>query len=223
MKLWTYAEARDKIEQELDIKEEKFITPEELLHIFNCAIDEAEAEVHNLFESYFLCEKTYELIKGQDRYPMPTDIYANKIKYLWFNDGIMRYQIKRLRDSIIPFADIPDIGYSFQIQHRDSTEGITLKLNPSVMHSGPHLHMQYIRNANRLFSDSDVIDIPEAMGFIFAYVKQEVYVKESNPLLQIAMAKVESQRALMQTTLKSMTVDDDNEIAPDMSFYFDLN
>ena len=223
MKLWTYAEAKEKIQQELDLNEEKFITPEELLHIFNLAIDEAEAEVHNLFEAYFLCEKTYTLVQGQDRYAMPDDIYANKIKYLWFNDGKFRYQIKRLRDNIIPFSDLPDVDYSFQIQHRDPTEGITLKLTPTVTHSGPYMHMQYIRNANRLVADTDVIDIPEAMGFIFAYVKQKVYEKESHPLLQVAMSFVESQRALMQTTLKSMTVDDDNELVPDMSFYYELN
>lgn len=223
MKLWTYEEAASKISVELDLQEEKFVGPDELMGIFNDAIDEAEQNVLNLFEDYLLAEKTYTLIYNQDRYEMPDDIYANKIRYLWFNDGINRYQIKRTRANILPFSDIPNSVYSYQIQHRDPVEGITIKLSPSVTHSGPFMFMQYIRNANRVNDDSSVIDIPEAMNFIFAYVKVRVMTKESNPLLQIAMADLETQRNFLQTTLKSMTVDDDNEIIPDLSFYNDLN
>ena len=223
MKLWTYGEAVTKIENELDLQEEKFISPEELMGIFNSAIDEAEQMVLGLYEDYLLAEKTYVLVPGQDRYEMPADIYANKIRYLWFNDNQLRYQIKRTRASILPFADIPHSQYSFQVQHRDANEGVTVKLSPSVTHSGPYMHMQYIRNANRLANDDSVIDLPESMNFIFAYVKAKVYSKESNPLVQLALADLEAQRAFLQTTLSSMTVDDDNDIAPDMSFYADLN
>jgi hypothetical protein len=223
MKLWTYGEASQKISIELDLQEEKFITADELMNIFNDAIDEAEQSVLLLFEDYLLAEKEYTLVPGQARYLMPEDIYANKIRYLWFNDGKLRYQIKRTRSDVLPFADIPDAAYSFQIQHRGTAEGITLKLSPSVTHSGNYMFMQYIRNANRVTDDSSIIDLPEAMNFIFAYVKVKVYSKESNPLLQMAMADLESQRSFLQNTLKSMTVDDDNEIIPDMSFYFDLN
>jgi hypothetical protein len=83
--------------------------------------------------------------------------------------------------------------------------------------------MQYIRNANRVADDSSIIDLPEAMNFIFAYVKVRVYTKEVNPLVQLALSDLEAQRTYLQTTLSSMTVDDDNDIAPDMSFYSDLN
>lgn len=223
MKLWTYGEAASKLSVELDLQEEKFVGPDELMGIFNDAIDEAEQNVLNLFEDYLLAEKTYTLVNGQDRYEMPDDIYANKIRYLWFNDNSFRYQIKRTRANILPFSDLPSAIYSYQIQHRDPVEGITIKLSPAVTHSGPFMFMQYIRNANRVTDDSSVIDIPEAMNFIFAYVKVRVMTKESNPLLQIAMADLETQRNFLQTTLKSMTVDDDNEIMPDLSFYNDLN
>jgi hypothetical protein len=223
MKLWTYGEASNKISQDLDLKEEKFITPDELMGIFNDAIDEAEQMVLGLYEDYLLAEKDYTLVAGQDRYTMPDDIYANKIRYLWFNDNKLRYQIKRTRASILPFADIPHSEYSFQIQHRDPDEGVTIKLSPSVTHSGPYMFMQYIRNANRVADDSSIIDLPEAMNFIFAYVKVRVYTKEVNPLVQLALSDLEAQRTYLQTTLSSMTVDDDNDIAPDMSFYSDLN
>jgi hypothetical protein len=223
MKLWTYGEAAQKISVELDLQEEKFITPDELMGMFNDGIDQAEQMILGLFEDYLLAEKQYTLVIGQDRYEMPEDIYANKIKCLWFNDGKFRYQIKRTRQNILPFADIANSEYSFQIQHRDPSEGITIKLAPSVTQNGPFMFMQYIRNANRVESDDSIIDLPEAMNFIFSYVKVRVYEKESHPLLQVAMSDLESQRAFLQTTLKSMTVDDDNEIVPDMSFYADLN
>jgi hypothetical protein len=223
MKLWTYAEASQKIERDLDLQEEKFITPSELMGIFNDAIDEAEQSVLGLFEDYLLCEKQYVLVPGKDRYSLPDDIYANKIRYLWFNDGRTRYQIKRVRVDTLPFADLPCIAYTFQVQHRDPDEGVTIKLYPSVSDSGAYLNLQYIRNANRITDDSSVIDLPEAMNFIFAYVKARVYAKETNPLLQVAMSDLEAQRGFLQSTLKSMTVDDDNEIIPDMSFYYEMN
>ncbi len=223
MKLWTYNEAKLKIERDLDLQEESFVTPEEMLAYFNDAIDEAESEIHNLFEDYFLTEATVTLAAGTDRYSLPSDIFANKIRMLWFSDGQLRYQVKRTRHKNLPYSDLSDCCYSFQIQHRDPTEGITIKLNPPVTHTGDYLHLQYIRNANRLALDTDVIDIPECMGFIFAYVKEKVCNKESHPLLQSAQAQLEKQRELMLTTLKSMTIDDDNEVEPDLSFYDDLN
>lgn len=223
MKVWTYEEAANKLSVELDLQEEKFVSPDELMGIFNDAIDEAEQTVLGLFEDYLLAEQTYTLVPGQDRYSMPDDIYANKIRYLWFNDGMYRYQIKRTRANILPFADIANSRYSFQIQHRQPSEGITIKLSPSVTHSGPYMNMQYIRNANRIVDDSSIFDIPEAMNFIFAYVKVRIMTKESNPLLQVALADLEAQRGYLQNTLKSMTVDEDNEIVPDLSFYEDLN
>lgn len=223
MKVWTYGEAANKLSVELDLQEEKFVSPDELMGIFNDAIDETEQTVLGLFEDYLLAEKTYTLVPGQDRYTMPEDIYANKIRYLWFNDGMYRYQIKRTRANILPFADIANSRYSFQIQHRQPSEGITIKLSPSVTHSGPYMNMQYIRNANRIVDDSSIFDIPEAMNFIFAYVKVRIMTKESNPLLQVALADLEAQRGYLQNTLKSMTVDEDNDIVPDLSFYEDLN
>jgi hypothetical protein len=223
MKVWTYEEAANKLSIELDLQEEKFVSPDELMGMFNDAIDEAEQTVLGLFEDYLLAEKTYTLVIGQDRYTMPEDIYANKIRYLWFNDGMYRYQIKRTRSNILPFADIANSRYSFQIQHRQPSEGITIKLSPSVTHIGPYMNMQYIRNANRIVDDSSIFDIPEAMNFIFAYVKVRIMTKESNPLLQVALADLEAQRGYLQNTLKSMTVDEDNDIVPDLSFYEDLN
>lgn len=223
MKQWTYGEAKQKIQKDLDLQEETFISDDELLGYFNDAIDEAEAEIHNLFEDYFLSDKTYTLLPGTNQYPMPDDIYANKIRFLWFNDGNSRYQIKRTRERMMPYADMSRDYYTFQIKHRSAAEGIVIELSPAVKHDGPFLFMQFIRNANRLSSDADIIDIPECMGFIFAYVAHEVCRKETHPLLPLANAKLEKQRDLMKTTLKSMTVDDDNEIEPDLSFYEDMN
>lgn len=223
MKTWTYAEAKAKIERDLDMQEETFVTPDEMVMYFNDAIDECEAEIHNLFEDYFLTEASITLVPGTDRYSLPSDIYANKIRSLWFNDGNLRYQVKRTRHKNLPFTDMSDIVYSYQMQHRSPGEGITIKLNPSVTHAGNYLHIQYIRNANRVYLGTDVIDIPECMGFVFAYVKEKVCNKETHPLLQSAQAQLEKQRELLLVTLKSMTIDDDNEIEADLSFYDDMN
>lgn len=224
MKLWTYAEAKAKIQRDLDLTEETFVSDQELKEYFNDAIDEAEAEIHNLYEDYFLSEATITLAIGTNRYALPTDIYANKIRNLWFKQNDCWYQIKRTRHKDRPAQNIDkNLEYTFQIQHRTPSEGITLRLFPDVSHDGPYVEMQYIRNANRIVLDTDLIDMPECIAFIFAFVKEKVCDKESHPLLASAQVKLEKQRELMLTTLKTMVPDEDNNIDPDMSFYEDMN
>ena len=47
-KYWTWAQVKTKIMNDLDLNEETFIRPSELLEYCNEAIDEAEAEIHTL-------------------------------------------------------------------------------------------------------------------------------------------------------------------------------
>ena len=54
MKYWAWSEIRSKIEQECDLEDEDFVRRDELLAYCNEAIDEAEAEIHSLYEDYFL-------------------------------------------------------------------------------------------------------------------------------------------------------------------------
>jgi len=214
MKTWTYAEAREKLQDDLDLQEELFITPNELMGYFNDAIDEAETIVHNLYEDYFLTSDTVTVLNGVSRYPMPVDIFANKLRLVTLDDDC-ETEIKRAKLGAKSEYDL-----AYNIQHRNALEGITFNLLGTTT-PGQVITRWYIRNANRVSEDSSLIDIPESMGFIFAYVKAMAMTKESHPMIQKAMADLDFQRQNLTVTLQSMVPDGDNYISPDLAFYMD--
>ena len=52
-KYWTLGQIKAKVKRDLDIESEVFIQPDELIEYINDAIDEAESEIHSLYEDYF--------------------------------------------------------------------------------------------------------------------------------------------------------------------------
>ena len=102
MKYWTWTEIKEKIEQECDLEDEDFVRSGELLGYANEAIDEAEAEIHALYEDYFLKYVDIPVNQGDEFISVPQhmpDIYADKIRRAIFtNTGGSVYKVNRLRD-----------------------------------------------------------------------------------------------------------------------------
>ncbi len=97
-KYWTLAEITAKIKRDLDLEAETFVRPVELTDYINEAIDEAEAEIHTLYEDYFLTTAPITLVPNQEEYDLPTDIYAHKIRRMIFNNTSSIYKIRRIQD-----------------------------------------------------------------------------------------------------------------------------
>lgn len=305
MKIYTYTEAKTKIDNDLDLAEEDFISADEMKGLFNDAIDDAEADIHILYEGYFkktlklnllihnqtqdvtitngtpdliinstnhgvkidnrvkftafslpgnIASDTYYFVvsvidsnsykvsatrrgsavafvsagtavktvyEGQ-RYLMPTDIYANKIIHMQFNDGANSYKLIKVKQKHIDYLNTragTNENYQFDLEHVDPTIGPELILYPAGYNTGEVVTMFYIRNANAIVNDTDRIDIPEFINFIFAYVKYMVSFKERNPLLQGFKADMEEQRRKMKETLDTMVPDEETLLEPDTSFY----
>jgi hypothetical protein len=223
MKIWKYCEAREKIQDDLDLQEELFVTPGELLGYFNDAIDEAEAIVHSLYEDYFLTEDRITTAAGVVRYPLPSDIFANKLRLVSLVDGCCLEPLKRIRLKDRAKMGLCTTGdvIGFDIEHRSAVEGVTMRLFPDGLFGGQVIQRNYIRNANRLVDDESLIDIPEGMAFIFAYVKLQCYSKETHPLVEKAVAELDFQRKALAIVLSAMVPDGDNFIEPDLGFYTD--
>lgn len=225
MKVYTFLEAYQKIQREMDIEEEDFVDVADLQDFFNEAIDEAEAIILNLREDYFLTSEYITLVSGQADYSLPTDIYANKIRLIYYDDGNKRYPIKRAKLEETAYLDkYGDSGYyMYTIQNDDAVNGPKIVFHPaSTENSSQNAKIWYIRNANRVENSTDRIDIPEFMNFIWAYVKKKIAEKEANPLLAQFMADLEKQEARMRVTLDEMVMDNDQTIDPDISFYNDF-
>jgi len=223
-KFWTYAEIKEKIEQDLDLQSELFITPSELLAYVNEAIDEAEAEIHTIHEDYFLKSDPITLVSGTDEYDLPTDIYANKIRDIIYNSGGNIWALRRLRDwkKIRDYSVWKEYG-SGQISEyfiKNATVGQPqIVVSPPNRENGQYLTVWYLRNANRMVDDTSVCDIPEFVNFVIVYTKYKCLQKEGHPNLQVGMMDLEQQRAQMRAVLSGMVADSDNEIEADLSHY----
>jgi hypothetical protein len=223
---FTWSDIKTKVQADLGIEDEVFVTDSELLSYANEAIDEAEAEIHDLYEDYFLSKQTLSLVQGTADYDLPSGIYAHKIRRIIYQNGASIYTVPRLKDwkkfeekAVIDYyGNSTTDFYNYFITN--STAGSPkISLVPSARESGNYITIWYIRNANRLTALADICDIPEFINFIYQYIKVRVYEKEMNPNLQMAIAALQQQRELMQSTLASMVPDADNTLEADLSFY----
>ena len=229
MKFWTWSEIRTKVERDLDLESETFITSEELLGYANEAIDEVERQVLTLCEDYFLSRSTISLVSGTEEYSLPANIYANKIRQIVYRNGQDVWKIKRIRDwdkfSIYESEKTNTSNSSYYgFFLLNSVAGAPkLLLAPTPLESGPYLQVWYIRNANELCLDTDVCDIPEAVHYVMAYMKVKCHEKDMNPNLGKAVADLALQREDTMKTLAEMFPDNENTLEADTRLYDDMN
>lgn len=227
-RFWTLSEFQAKIRRDLDLEEETFVRPEELIDYINEAIDEAESEVHSLYEDYFLTRSKMSLVSGQEEYDLPGDIYGDKIRRVMYNNSSSVYKVSRIKDwkkfekyEISSNFSTSDIYQYFLV---NSTPGeVKLLLVPKARENGDYVTIWYIRQANRLIESTDKCDIKEAHNFILQHAKCRIYEKEGHPNVQKAMADLERERRIMVGALASRQPDAENEIELDLSFYEEMN
>lgn len=222
MRIWTYAEIKAKVELDMDTEGEDFVSDTELMGYVNEAIDEAEAVIHNLNEDYFLNSDLVSVVNGTSDYSMPSDVYANKIRLVQWNDGTNKYAVRRITLEDIPYVESGD-DYRYLVLNTAST-GPTFRLYPTpAATDSTSLRRYYIRNATRMTATNSNCDIPEFISFVLAFTKVKVALKELNPLVETFQAELEKQRQLMVETLNEMIPDGDNSIPLDLSAYTDMN
>jgi hypothetical protein len=223
MRYTTWGECRDKIEDENDIQEDPdFLAEGELAGIINDAIDKCEQHFIKI-PGYFEATTTISVTSGDSDYDLPDDIYGNKIRNITHSTEY--YEVKKLKDIkdtvFQSLADGADLRYRVINNAGDKP---FLRLYPTP-DTDCTLTLDYIRNATRIDpdgSDDQEIDIPEAMGFIYAYANWRLRKKEKI-LAEIADAKAEmdAEKQDMIDALAVMVDDDNNEIEPDTSLLED--
>ena len=224
---YTLGDIRDKIETDLDLKEETMISETELNANINEAIREAEAEVHSLNEDYFLTTFPLPVTQGTSLYSLPTDIYATKIRAIIWNNGTEVYRINKLINKSYQFEEITLTNtFSTSLRYRyillnSLTSGQQISFTPPMRDTlSSAVTIYYIRDARQLVDDDDVLDIPEGYNFILAYAKAKCLAKENMGQIPPGIAaEVEHQRQLMRDLLCEKIPDDDNEIEQDLSHY----
>lgn len=228
MDLYTYSTLKTKLMNDLDVEDLDFINgEEELLGYINEAIDDVESIVHTLGldSSYFLTQGTITLVNGTADYSLPSDIFAAKIKKVFYINGNTKYEIHRVRDlSEVPYFQSGD-DYKYVLLTTSGTaNNFRLRFFPTPAESGAYIQVWYIRNATRLTTSTaatNVSEIPDSNNIILQHCKVRIYEKMGNPNLLTAVQMLESQKQLMMDTLREMIPDGDTTIQPDLTFYED--
>jgi hypothetical protein len=229
MRYWTWSEIKQKVENDCDIQDETFIQPNELLGYVNEAIDEAESEIHALYEDYFLTKSDIVVASLDEELAMPTDIYAQKIRKIIFTSsgGGSTYSVDRMKDwhkfeekALTDISQTSDLYKYFLINETAGSPKILLV--PKMREAGT-MRVWYLRNANRIYTDTDICDIPEFISFVIAHMKVRVFEKEGHPGLPGAVQNLAMERERMNGVLAQMVPDADNEVEMDLRLYEEMN
>lgn len=220
----TYAELLADLQKELDLEDETFITPDEFLSYFNRGVDDVESAIHTIYEDYFLTKTSVSLVSGTSEYSLPSDIYAQKIRGIFYNNGTTKkYEIRQIRKlQETDFLDQPTDDYKYVITN-SSVSGLKIAIYPTPNETSSYVTMWYIRNAKRFSSDSDVCDIPEFTPVIIQYVRWKCLAKEGHPDTDAARQDYERMKQNMVETLTNRVPDEHNEVLMDLSFYNDFD
>ena len=223
MRTWTGSEMKTKVMNDLDLEDEDFISAAEWLGYFNEAIDDVEAKIHTLYEDYFLAHTNLTCVSGTATVSLPSDIYANKIRKIFYDNGSSKYEITRIKR----LSDTPDFeaGDDYQYILTNTTAGgYKLRFYPTpAENSSSNVTLWYLRNAARLAAITDNCDIPEFANVIMQQVKVRCYEKEGHPNTLKAMQDLKEMEELMVTTLTNMVDDENDQIDMDLGFYADFD
>lgn len=223
----TYAQALLKVEQDLDLEEEIFIQGTEMLGYFNEAIRDCEAEILTINEDYFLTNALLPLVLGTALYALPTGIYASKIRSIIYSNGTIIYPIERIRtprrflDRALLLYASPTDYYQYLLFNPSAAVGAQIEITPpSKETSSGNVTIFYIREIAEIVLTTDLIDIPEFINFIYAFVKGRCKQKENAGVMPgDAQTEIDIQRKMMVDTLSNRVPDDDTEIVKDISAY----
>jgi hypothetical protein len=211
-----------KVKNDLDLNEETFITETELIGYVNAAINRAEQLILGIHEDYFLTCGDLVITDGSRNVTLPTDIYAHKLRKLFYVNGTNKYEIKRLRQlSLIP--DIEDTNDYQYVLANSLSSGVQIKLYPQARETLTITDgIWYLRNARTVTATSDSVDLPEASNFILQFVKNECKKKElMGEVTQTMKDDLDTEESQLVTTLTAMVPDENNEILLNQAFLDD--
>ncbi len=228
----TFGTLQDEVENELDLQDEEFIDPTEMLAYFSEAVRKAESQIHMLGREaiYFKKRAFLTLTNGSTDVAMPTDIYPWKILSIVYANGSKIYEVKRQRrqnfyeekETLRVIGTTNDF-YEYDILNASSSTYPIITLTPASKESSTDVVViEYIREANKMTSTAIVCDIPFEM-FIKKYVIWKCYKKEGHPNTGEAKADLDEEQANMVSTLSVMVPDDNNKIELDLTTYQEIS
>jgi hypothetical protein len=224
-----FVDMKTKIENDLDLIDETFIAPSEMVDYFNEAIDMIQGNIIAIAEDYMLAHAFIPVSVGDTELQLPSNIYANKIrKLIWKLDESQIYEIMPIRNLMeIPFVNENDCYRYIFVNNgvtNTNTIGTVVKLYPEMRDTATEaLTIWYIRSANKYEDDTSVCDIPEWSNIIIQYVRYKCLIKEARPDAEQAKQDLDIMNQQMIQTLTSRTMDENTKLSQDPRTLNDYN
>lgn len=226
----TFGDLSQQVQRELDIEDEEFIQPQELIQYFNSGVTVVESEIVKLGlrEKYLQGEDFISLVQGQQDYDLPADIVINKIRKIIYREGTIIYTLKPLKgESSYEAEDVLNVNtggdYYFYMIYRDQASDTNkLRLVPKATKSlADGLRIIYFVDLNRYDDDNTECDIPEVCyEYLLSYVRLRVYMKETHVNTAGEKQMHDSLIQLMRETLQGQVADPEMDmIDQDLSHY----
>lgn len=225
----TFGDLSTQVQRELDIEDEEFIQPQELIEYFNSGIRIVESEIVKLGlrEKYLQAEDFISVVANQQDYDLPADIIDTKIRKVVYRDGNNIYTLKPLRgEDSYEAEDVLNLYtsseyYSYML-YKASDDSHKLRLVPKAAKSVTNaLRIVYFKDLNRYTDDTDECDIPEiCYEYLLSYVRLRCYMKETHVNTAGEKMMNDSLLQLMRETLQGQVADPDMDlIDQDLSHY----
>lgn len=218
----TWADIKSRVQYELDLIDEDFISASELLYFCNRAINTAESLILNLSEDYFLTKETLSLVSGTQEYDLPTGIYAQKIRKLIYSNGARKFLIRRIKRLEETASIQYDYDYKYVITN-SLASGLKITFYPTPNESGDYVTIWHLRNARTITADTDEIDIPEAEDYITQFIKDQCINKERMTPDAPKSQALQEQESILIESLTERVPDEDTVPEMDLSFYYGVN
>jgi hypothetical protein len=215
---WTLDGLITKVQDDLELHSENFVTRPELTRFANDAITDAEELIVDLFSDYFLSETNINMVVGQNIIPLPEDIYECRVRGFYYDENsfsagsaanMRNYKLKKIH-----IENIADVYSESEYQYRlinTSALGPHIKMYPpSREETTTRFKMWYTREAKRLVNDGDILDIPRPQ-FVISHMKVAVMSKEGDPLLEAESLELARQRQKLEDSLQRLSDDEEDE------------
>lgn len=230
MEYLTWGDIKAEVQKDLGIEGDPDYDEQELINICNRGINRVESRVLQLQQDYFLTKLSpnISVTAGVVEYDLPSDIYANKIRRIfWEQDGYNRKRLYRAIniDDMEEMRDFDSYDYKKKLRYMilNSASG-GRKITLSYSDADAELIIYYTRNANRFTvtgGDDQECDIPEFADAVIAYMKYQIEFKDKSPTLSAAKQDYVEIMQELTSSLGQAVNDEDMMIEPDTEIWDD--
>lgn len=213
----TLQDVRKQLNDEHDLTEETFVTPDELRSYIWEGINHAENEIITQYEDYLLTRTEWLSIPDSNQITMPTDMYAFKIRKLEVRSTAdNRLQLHKNRH----LEDTDDFYNPFYQIVNKSGETPVLEFQ-GLDNNFQEYRIHYTRNYVRPVNETDSIDLPEfAVEYMMAFVKYRLFQKEKEiSMLNEAKLELRDKRNQLREVLTNIVEDGTEIIKPDFELF----